>query len=154
MQTLQDFLQSLSTAFTSKTRPSGESFIVLKEDHPLYEQAKDIVYACHDGLLPNDLIYDVVDSLISNLASDCCEDTTNINDVECEGEIYIKDHDFRSFNWYAHHMGQALEEMGGYCANFDTLECAGKYDLILDLLATVRSEIASLADEDYTTEAE
>ena len=58
----QDYLQR-------KTRENGEIFVHTIESAP--EWFSDMVYDCHDGLMPNDWSYFAIESAIDDLAGGC-----------------------------------------------------------------------------------
>ena len=70
--------------FTTATRNDGVEFVKLAEDAP--EWVSDMVFACHDGGLPNDWTYEVVRNAVEWLSEgndpsdsgDFCDDQVDV----------------------------------------------------------------------------
>ncbi len=135
--TLTELIEFYSSKFESKQR-GDKSIIVLKDDAP--EELSESVRDAHQGLFPNDWIYDTYDSIMSNLADynpECIADieTYRHGIVDSLVEIYTYD----LIQWYAssNHWGEYLTRAINELGATDNAIASAQYLAIDDIFSYV-----------------
>lgn len=102
----------MATAFTTKTRANGEAFRLLKDDPP--EWMTDVVREAHDGMMPDDHRYRMIERVCDTLAES--EDWDDlVTDLDGLVDIYTS----HLTTWLASHIDRV-----GYCD--DAVEDIGR----------------------------
>jgi hypothetical protein len=76
-----------TTAFETRTRDNGETFVALTDDAP--EWLRDAVYDAHGGLLPDDWTYAACSNLLDLLAE--CDDVDADPYFDDDVDVYTSD---------------------------------------------------------------
>lgn len=83
---IQDYAKQMSQAFEGRTRVSGESFRILKDDAPQW--MIDVIRTAHDSarMLPDDWRYAFIEEVCDELA-----EASDVDDIQLEPDIYTHD---------------------------------------------------------------
>lgn len=140
MKTLEQFINEFYNGLISDTRTStGESFIKLKDDLENREVYQDIIRECHEGLLPNDSIYDCIDSLLGNMIELDLVDCNDLRDLEINEDFEVSD--FRNHPHVTSYYDQALQEAP---KTFSQLEQSAELAFIREVKNNLISAISDL----------
>jgi len=83
--TLESIAAEASKFFVSKTKDDGKNFTIYTDDRPQW--VEDLVFEAHGDKLPDDYIYEWIDSALKSIAGGMTED--NIYDyVDSEVDCY------------------------------------------------------------------
>ena len=74
----------VASAFTSRSREDGSSYVCLKEEAPLREEITEAVFAAHDGEMPGDWRWSVCRAAAEALAEDPSAELQEIADAVAE----------------------------------------------------------------------
>lgn len=108
MKTLEQFINEFYNGLISDTRTStGESFIKLKDNSENREVYQDLIRECHEGLLPNDSIYDCIYSLLGNMIELDLIDCNDLHDLEINEDFEVSD--FKNHPYVTTYYDQALQ---------------------------------------------
>lgn len=109
--------------FVSKKRDDGNSFYCLNSRND--KELIDLIYNCHDGVLPNDKIYEFIhDSFTILYENDNGDDASDYtSDIDALVDVY--NHDLNS--WvssnltFSSYVDRAIQEFGA-CDHFNALQ--------------------------------
>lgn len=82
---IYELAQTAANWFTTTER-GDDTIVVLKDGYP--EWVSDIVYDVHDGMSPNDWIYEQVRASFDAIAEDEMTDSDEVYDYGFEGDVY------------------------------------------------------------------
>lgn len=146
MKTFQEMAESFRAAIVSDTRTDGTTFYKLAEGSPEWMRA-----ACreaHDGELPNDWRYDIIDSLLERIADDGEDDYDSGDAADGLVPIYNSDR----VRWLGENVGRgdycdrAAEEYGIEGGIFDRIG-QGMYLCIQEMGHTLVEAIRTATEE-------
>lgn len=109
------------------------------------EVFKDVVRNCHEGSLPNDCIYDVVDSLITRMSESSLE---SMNDWECEYDLEVNY--FREHPFYEHYLDLVLQHE--QVNSFSALKSQAEFRMLEELQQILVNELTELEGVEYECE--
>lgn len=143
MKTLESFIETLACSFTIEQREDGTTYTIIKSDSDLYEQLKEIVFDCHDGLLPHDVIYYTVSTILLDM-SESIDSEVSLSDYgyALQG-TELKDSEWYSFPYFSYYADKAIEELGGEGLTMQTI-CSYSQDIFF-------SEVTSIIKDNITS---
>ncbi len=145
MKTLQQFIKDFYNGLVTDARDNGEQFIKLSDDLENKDVYQDIIREVHEGVLPCDVIYSTIESVLSGMC-DCLsnnEDLDNLDEYTDNLEVV----NFMGLNYKEHYLDTALQEIEP--KSFSTLVSHAEYLFISDIKGLLLSEIESLEGEEW-----